>query len=95
MKKSDDDNPRGCYCGLWRKAPELLRQQGHAEGFCGKCLRCGQSGHTRHHPSMPTTGAWCDRCYRLLYWTRFRYSPAFWVFLLGGLWGIYSVLSRS
>ena len=43
---------RGCYC----KA---------GDASCGTCERCGQPGHTRHAPApFPTTGAWCDVCYR-------------------------------
>ena len=47
-------NPRSCYC----KAGET---------FCGTCERCGAPGHTRHFPGpVPVTGAWCDRCYRVV-----------------------------
>lgn len=47
-------NDRACYCG-----PEAVT--------CGTCERCGAPGHTRHFPGpSPSTGAWCDRCYRLV-----------------------------
>lgn len=45
---------RGCYCKS-------------GETSCGTCERCGAAGHTRHFPGpVPYTGAWCDRCYRLV-----------------------------
>jgi hypothetical protein len=48
---------RGCYCG-------------EGETSCGTCDRCGGAGHTRHFPGpVPVTGAWCDRCYRIVEWT--------------------------
>ena len=28
--------------------------------YCGVCQVCGKPGHTRAHPNLPTTGAWCD-----------------------------------
>lgn len=34
---------------------------------CGTCERCGAAGHIRHFPgAVPYTGAWCDRCYRIV-----------------------------
>lgn len=51
------ENARGCYCG-------------DGETSCGTCERCGAAGHTRHFPGpVPYTGAWCDRCYRIVGWT--------------------------
>jgi hypothetical protein len=45
---------RNCYC----KPGEVS---------CGTCERCGAPGHTRHFPGgVPYTGAWCDRCYRIV-----------------------------
>jgi hypothetical protein len=47
-------NQRGCYC----KPGDVT---------CGECERCGAPGHTRHFPGpVPATGAWCDRCYRIV-----------------------------
>jgi hypothetical protein len=76
-------NERGCYCDLWRKDPDVLRRQGVPEGFCGICEHCRQPGHLRHFPGpVPYTGAWCDRCYRILAWTWPFRIPIGWVFLL-------------
>lgn len=56
---------RDCYCGDLDEAS--LRRRGIPPGFCGTCQTCGAPGHTRHHPgAVPSTGAWCDRCYRRL-----------------------------
>jgi hypothetical protein len=75
---SDSDNPRGCYCGLWKTNPDFLREQQCAEGFCGNCERCGAPGHTRHFPGpLPRTGAWCDRCYRIVAWNWPLTHPVF------------------
>jgi hypothetical protein len=61
---------RGCYCGAWDTEPGTYKQLGYEIGFCGACARCGSPGHTRHHPGpVPYTGAWCDRCFRILAWT--------------------------
>jgi O-acetyl-ADP-ribose deacetylase len=60
-------NARGCYCSLWEKSPQTLEKQGVPRGYCGICERCGKPGHLRHAPgTAPYTGAWCDRCYRML-----------------------------
>lgn len=54
-----EPNKRFCYCKP-------------GETTCGTCERCGAPGHTRHSPGeMPYTGAWCDRCYRILGWQYF------------------------
>lgn len=50
-----EPNERHCYCKP-------------GDEFCGTCERCGAPGHTRHAPSQPYTGAWCDRCYGRLRW---------------------------
>jgi len=52
---------RGCYCSERAnnlKLAESLKDV--PEGFCGICDVCGKPGHTCAHPSLPTTGAWCD-----------------------------------
>ncbi|MEW6532170.1 MAG: hypothetical protein AB1473_15140 [Thermodesulfobacteriota bacterium] len=51
----------GCYCAERKKnvgLAELMKDI--PEGYCGICNVCGKPGHTRGHPSLPTTGAWCD-----------------------------------
>lgn len=61
---------RNCYCGVWGTNPATFAKDGLSEGFCGICERCSELGHTRHFPGpLPYTGAWCDRCYRILKWT--------------------------
>ena len=70
---------RQCYCDLWKTRPEVLRQQGIPEGFCGICERCGKPGHLRHYPGpVPYTGAWCDHCYRVIAWTWPFRVPMYW-----------------
>jgi len=63
---------RDCYCGSL--SDEFLRKEGVPEGFCGICERCGRPGHTQHFPGpVPYTGAWCDRCVKivpLFYWLK-------------------------
>jgi hypothetical protein len=49
-----DLNERACYCSP-------------GDISCGICERCREPGHTRHFPGpVPYTGAWCDRCYRIV-----------------------------
>lgn len=84
---------RNCYCELWKTKPEILREQGVPEGFCGMCERCGQPGHTSHYPGpVPYTGSWCDRCYRILAWTWPFRVPVYWVVWLVIGWGIYTAI---
>jgi hypothetical protein len=74
---------RNCYCGLWDKDPAFYEKQGFPQGFCGICERCGVPGHLRHFPGpVPYTGAWCDRCYRVLKWTWPFRSVMGWLYLL-------------
>jgi hypothetical protein len=48
------------------------------------CERCGAPGQTRHFPGpVPYTGAWCDRCYRILSWTWPFRSVMGWIYVLG------------
>lgn len=52
---------RGCYCSERAnnlKFAESLKDV--PEGFCGICDVCGKPGHTSAHPTLPTTGSWCD-----------------------------------
>jgi hypothetical protein len=61
---------RGCYCAVWDTEPGTYAKLGYEIGFCGTCERCGSPGHTRHYPGpVPYTGAWCDRCFRILAWS--------------------------
>lgn len=56
---------RMCYCDSF--SAEWKAEQGLPEGFCGVCERCGAPGHTQHFPGpVPYTGAWCDRCVRIV-----------------------------
>jgi hypothetical protein len=74
---------RNCYCDLWTKSPEVLRKQGIPEGYCGICERCGRPGHLRHFPGpVPYTGAWCDRCYKMIGWMWLARTPLFWLGLV-------------
>ena len=58
---------RNCYCALWKKNPGHYADMGLTPGFCGRCERCAEPGHTRHFPGpVPYTGSWCDRCYRIV-----------------------------
>jgi hypothetical protein len=67
---------KGCYCSIWHKDPALYEKQGLPLGFCGMCERCRKPGHTRHYPGpVPYTGAWCDRCYRIVGLTHPLRSP--------------------
>jgi len=76
-------NERGCYCGLWRTNPRVLRRQGVPEGFCGFCQVCQAPGHARHFPgAVPFTGCWCDRHYRLVKFLHPAGSFGFFVWLV-------------
>ena len=68
---------RRCYCKS--SHPELWRERGIPEGFCGICERCGKPGHTQHFPGpLPYTGAWCDRCVKIVALTWPLKNPAVW-----------------
>jgi hypothetical protein len=70
-------NPRHCYCHATNA--EDRRARGIPDGFCGICERCGQPGHTQHFPGpVPYTGAWCDRCVRIVAWTWPLKNPVLW-----------------
>ncbi len=69
---------RQCYCGSLDA--DFLRQQKIPEGFCGICERCGKPGHTQHFPGpVPYTGAWCDRCVKIVALTWPLKSPMVWI----------------
>ena len=75
---------RQCYCGSSDDAS--LRQRNIPPGFCGICERCGAPGHTRHFPGpIPYTGAWCDRCVRIVALTWPLKSPRLWFAVLVAL----------
>jgi len=74
---------RNCYCGGWDKDPATYEKRGYLVGFCGICERCGAPGHTRHFPGpVPYTGAWCDKCYRVLKWTWPFRALSGWAYIL-------------
>ena len=57
----------GCYCTERSTNPKLAESMKDLPaGFCGICDVCGGPGHTRAHPSLPTTGAWCDEHWQQL-----------------------------
>ena len=86
---------RSCYCNLWQTNPEVLRQQGLPEGFCGICERCGQPGHTQHFPGpVPYTGAWCDRCIRIVPYTALLRNPKFWFAVIAAIIVIVTFVRR-
>ncbi|AOS45699.1 hypothetical protein Verru16b_02786 [Lacunisphaera limnophila] len=72
--------PRQCYCA---SLDADFRQKQHIPvGYCGICERCGQPGHTQHFPGpLPYTGAWCDRCVKIVALTWPLKHPAFWTVL--------------
>ena len=77
---------RNCYCGVWDKDPITYESQGYPLGYCGVCERCGVPGHTRHFPGpVPYTGAWCDRCYRVVKWTWPFRSVAGWFYIFAAI----------
>ncbi len=50
-----------CYCEERSLRPELAEEMKEFPlGYCGLCEICGKPGHTRAHPRLPATGAWCD-----------------------------------
>jgi hypothetical protein len=56
---------RNCYCAT--QATETNPHRELPPGYCGRCERCGKPGHTQHFPGpIPYTGAWCDRCVRIV-----------------------------
>jgi hypothetical protein len=70
-------NERNCYCDNLDAG--FRRERGIPDGFCGICERCRKPGHTRHSPaSVPYTGSWCDRCYRVVKMTSYLTRPGFW-----------------
>lgn len=75
---------RNCYCESPNDDPAAS---------CGTCERCGRPGHTRHAPNgIPYTGAWCDRCYQIVRFTR---PLGLWLIVYSLLaWILWEVLSR-
>ncbi|MCV6638047.1 hypothetical protein [Candidatus Albibeggiatoa sp. nov. NOAA] len=55
------ENDESCYCQERQRNPELAKALKEIpEGYCGICEVCGKWGHTRAHPRLPITSAWCD-----------------------------------
>jgi hypothetical protein len=78
--------PRGCYCGLWLTSPETLEAQGVPRDHCGICDRCSSPGHMRHAPGgAPYTGAWCDRCFRIVTIQNYSKWAAFFAVVLAAI----------
>ncbi len=82
---------RACYCDSL--TAETRRERNLPDGYCGVCERCGRPGHTQHFPGpVPYTGAWCDRCVRIVALTWPLKNPVVWaavilgVAVLVGLW---------
>ncbi|WP_438480372.1 hypothetical protein [Oleiharenicola lentus] len=68
---------RQCYCRAYNA--EFPREPHIPEGYCGICERCGKPGHTQHFPGpVPYTGAWCDRCVKVVAWTWPLKNPIVW-----------------
>lgn len=80
--KTDPKAPaRACYCHSM--TPESRQERNIPEGYCGICERCGQLGHTQHFPGpVPYTGAWCDRCVKIVALTWPLKHPVVWIALV-------------
>ncbi|WP_353570341.1 hypothetical protein [Candidatus Albibeggiatoa sp. nov. BB20] len=62
-----DTDHEDCYCYEREYNSELAEVLKEIpEGYCGVCDICGGWGHTRAHPRLPVTGAWCDEHWRSL-----------------------------
>jgi len=62
--RSEKWHAGACYCGLWKKSPKTLEDEGIPRGFCGLCQVCKKPGHTMHFPgAVAFTGSWCKRHY--------------------------------
>ena len=71
MSKRERTDPnreiRGCYCKERQNNPALAESMKDIpEGFCGICDICGKPGHTCCHPTLPTSGSWCDEHWQQL-----------------------------
>lgn len=84
MKPTCEREPanRACYCDSMSE--ESRAERGLPAGFCGVCERCSAPGHTQHFPGpIPYTGAWCDRCVRIVALTWIFRNPVFLLVLFG------------
>lgn len=92
--RASSARPRACYCGSLDRV--FLAEKNIPEGFCGICERCGKPGHTQHFPGpVPYTGAWCDRCVRIVALTWPLKNPLVWAAFAGVLIAVATfVLSR-
>jgi len=60
---NEEIEKRNCYC-LDRGNPKMDKFFADIpEGYCGICDVCGEYGHLNAHPTMPTSGSWCDEHY--------------------------------
>lgn len=65
-----------CYCQERTSNPRVTEMMKDIPaGYCGLCEICGEPGHTRGHPSLPTTGAWCENHWKEIAKTSNKYSP--------------------
>ncbi len=86
-------NERSCYCHSVDE--EFRRIHKLPDGFCGTCDRCGGPGHMRHFPGpLPYTGAWCDRCHRIVAWTWPFRVPTVWIAIIALAAILYPFLKR-
>lgn len=87
----ETDPPPDCYCRERRDNPAFAAHCADLPpGYCGRCETCGQPGHLRAHPYLPTTSAWCDQHWaQLLQRPRWRLdvlvNVVFWLIALGAL----------
>ena len=63
---NEEIEKRNCYCSD-RGNPKMDKFFADIpEGYCGICDVCGEYGHLNTHPTMPTSGSWCDEHYEEL-----------------------------
>jgi len=61
-----NEEERSCYCSQRGNTDMNNLFKDIPEGFCGVCDVCGEYGHLNAHPTMPTSGSWCDKHYKEL-----------------------------
>lgn len=84
---------RQCYCDSL--SGDFRREQKKPDGYCGICERCGKPGHTQHFPGpVPYTGAWCDRCVKIVALTWPLKSPVVWVAVIAVVIVVVAFLRR-
>jgi len=93
MKPTATKAKRQCYCASLDAGSR--REQNLPDGYCGICERCGAPGHTQHFPGpLPYTGAWCDRCVRIVTLTWPLKNPLVWAALVIGVIVAVTLLRR-